>query len=383
MALNTKATYLLPPISGAGQTSMASDTLVAASTVQTLSNKVLNSPLVGSDSITGQLNGMPCTGSTNETRINLIVIGTIGNGFGWLDIGSAVKWADGTTSIIADAPVGSVPGDRWRKDGRIYDTVVRTNMACTFYEAISQTIASNSHFSSPGTLNLHAGSAVVTISNEKSTNRVRETWFFPPVVAGTYRNDTFVGEAAVQTLSNKALKAVSSIEFKPATDGTWNAVNLESVPQTWTPPRPAATGTTSFDSYETLTMQMRMTGHFGTIGGDSTTARYLTVLFTRIGKTVTMTIRRYVEESNKSRPAGTIGTDPNSPFPAVFRPVDDQSFYMRVINAGVFAFGSCFVSKAGTFSFAAGPLGEAFTAIPANTPQWSGFESVAGQWVMP
>jgi hypothetical protein len=56
---------------------------------------------------------------------------------------------------------------------------------------------------------------------------------------------------------------------------------------------------------------------------------------------------------------------------------------MRVINAGVFALGSCYVSKAGTFSFAAGPLGEAFTAIPANTAQWSGFESVAGQWVMP
>ena len=159
-----------------------------------------------------------CQGSTNETRLVLDF-----PKFGYGQIGSMIKWADGSVSILIDA---EWPDQLWGTKGRINDEAVRSSMGCTLYNARNNLVSTlaqtkdgapllGSAITSMGQPVIHhdrpgQGARVVTLSLGAVQSRNKAVWSFPaPPNVGvdmTY-NDTFVGKDMAQTVSNKVITA--------------------------------------------------------------------------------------------------------------------------------------------------------------------------------
>ena len=342
-----------------------------------------------------------CVG--NQTFDALSIVS--GCSVSYVSIGDIVEWDDGTIATILDTAVPAANG--WTTFATLLKEggpVNRTNQPFTLR-------ATEVGWPAPGTqISTYAaafkdriilksfiggaGNQAVTIdvvNMDTGNARHHARWSFPnPGPVG--RLNRFVGEETAQTLTSKILVAPKIQATTAAVTPTWDTVNNEGPPKLWSPIRAPATGTNSLDYYETLTMGLRLTGHLGTIGGDSTTARYLTVRLVRIGKLVTMTIARWVAELLNSRPAGKIGTDNLSLLPTNFHPPKNMMFFVPVVSAGVDSIGRLTVKvepdeafpllNPGYLEIGAGANGADFPAIPAQTPQWSGIQGCTVQWVM-
>jgi hypothetical protein len=225
------------------------------------------------------------------------------------------------------------------------------------------------------------GSSSVAIDLTKmktAGGRTQSIWSFPPPANNVEAPvNYFVGENTVQTLTNKALTAVPSIEFTPPSAGSWGGVNSETIPNSWSPARGSASGSTSLNFYEQLSFRLRLIGHMGSESSTSGVA-WVQVYLTRVGNLVTMQTGEYVVNSG-ARPAGTISSHPDTPIPARFRPGQQTHHVVWVIDNGVGKFGSLIViPSTGTLRFTTGPnLQDPFAATSGT----SGIMRTAVSWI--
>lgn len=384
---------------------------VGADTVQTLTSKTLadakmsgttafqagstitGARFEGTTTIMGSIAGQPrfagsvssaypssqsCEMNTTATGVVALKTGSpCGFNQFWVDVGTIIRWQDNTVSVVT----------RWL-DTRTVETspvgaaatahVVRDFQFGNVHWGSWMFSAGSTHTTMQApTMYSAKASAGVILSLDSMKALQMATWSFPKIDESARPSDTLVGASTAQTLANKKLQTLTSLEFKPDTAGIWITVNDQSAPLTWTPNRAVATGTTALDYYESLVMQMRVTGHLGTIAGDSTTARYLTARLARVGRSVTMQVDRLTFTTG-ARPAGTIGIDMASPVPTIFRPNADMVFAVPVVNNGVNTLGSLRAFASGELVFAAGL--DFSTAFSATTVE-SGIPATAVQWV--
>jgi len=229
--------------------------------------------------------------------------------------------------------------------------------------------------------------------------RNKAVWSFPTpptAIDGSAYNDTFVGRDMVQTITNKTLKAVPSMEFTSAANTADALNNRDYTDASANPAVPAkapvaAVGSTLLDFYETVRFLLPVTGHLKALNATgSPVPIWSTVTCTRIGRAVIMnTEELLIERVNLIRPVDSIWfglNNVNHRLPFMCRPNENRHFYTTVQDgavSGVHKPGRLVVFSDGRMrvdvqksDLTFGPFNE----IANNTQVYSGFQSLSASW---